>query len=445
MKITVKTFTGSRKALLLTAGGFAVAGLLSLFVLMQVTSRSRFCGTCHYMQPYYQQWKTSSHNKVPCIKCHIEPGVKNKMAQKMEAFHEVVSMATGKYPARPHAEVKDGVCLRPGCHEKRLLEGKVLLKNGVQFDHTPHLTQERRGRHLHCTSCHAQMVMGKHMAVTNEVCFLCHFKDRVEGVRPVGADFCQKCHKTIKEDITIRNTDAAFSHADNVKPGNVCQDCHIDVVQGRGEVPEIMCTRCHVEPERMKRFDDHVFMHENHVTNHNVECYQCHLQVRHQLYPKAHGNAALGGCGQCHGSAHLAAGRLYRGEGGSVNGEPSAMFTAQVDCIGCHRKDGSDSLILAAFNAKADVSRCVACHDEDAASYLTDWKKEVGEELSKTASALSRAGAAGAKAPEAKRLLEEVQRDFDFVREANGVHNPEYAVTLLRLCREKLEKGPRGR
>ena len=63
-----------------------------------------------------------------------------------------------------------------GCHETRLLQGKVKFKR-FYFDHKPHLTELRRGKKLRCTSCHSQIVQGDHMKVTESTCFLCHFKE----------------------------------------------------------------------------------------------------------------------------------------------------------------------------------------------------------------------------------------------------------------------------
>jgi nitrate/TMAO reductase-like tetraheme cytochrome c subunit len=430
------------KRIALTCVCALFAFIAFLFGSIELTSTPRFCGTCHYMQPYYQQWKTSTHNKVACIKCHIKPGLKNKLAQKMEALHEVVSMATGKYPPRPHAEVSDETCLRQGCHETRLLEGKVLLKNGVQFNHTPHLTQERRGKHLQCTSCHAQMVMGKHMAVTEEVCFLCHFKNKVDGIHPVASAFCQLCHTSIPENITIRNTTATFNHKDYIKPGVQCQDCHIEVVRGRGEVPEIMCSRCHADPERLKRINDTEFMHENHVTKHKVECYWCHLEIKHQAYPQGNFDAGVN-CAQCHGGSHSPSAQLYKGEGGSVKGEPSAMFTAQVDCIACHRPDTTGKIQgHGILPPKPDASRCAACHGDDGAGYLKDWKKQLADDVAKTTRLLNQAAGVAKiqKTAEAKKLFDEAKQDLEFVVAADGVHNLDYAQTLLKGCREKLER-----
>ena len=44
----------------------------------------------------------------------------------------------------------------------------------IPFDHTPHLTESRKGIRLRCTSCHSQVMVGSHIAVTPSTCALCH-------------------------------------------------------------------------------------------------------------------------------------------------------------------------------------------------------------------------------------------------------------------------------
>jgi len=53
---------------LLWAGRLAIIApalfLPSFFGFVTFSNQPRFCISCHYMQPFYYAWKTSSHNKV---------------------------------------------------------------------------------------------------------------------------------------------------------------------------------------------------------------------------------------------------------------------------------------------------------------------------------------------------------------------------------------------
>ena len=61
--------------------------LLVLFVVsIEMTSTSKFCSVCHYMKPFYQSWKSSSHGQIECKVCHYPPGIRNTVKAKMEGL-----------------------------------------------------------------------------------------------------------------------------------------------------------------------------------------------------------------------------------------------------------------------------------------------------------------------------------------------------------------------
>lgn len=121
-----------------------ILGAVSTVGFVQLSSQPGFCKSCHIMRPYYDSWTTSSHRKVPCIQCHIAPGIKAEAMTKVQAANMVVKYFTGAYGTRPWADIDDAACLRSGCHSERLIEGEVEFK-GVRFDHTHHLGELRRG------------------------------------------------------------------------------------------------------------------------------------------------------------------------------------------------------------------------------------------------------------------------------------------------------------
>ncbi len=164
-----------RKRFFYTIGFLAVFIFVSLLGLAKYSESPAFCHSCHIMEPYYKAWKGSKHNRVACVECHYPPGTpKTILWKKFQALSQVVKYVTRTYSSKPFAEVEDSACLR--CHSARLLEGKLKTERGIQFDHKAHLTTTKRERKLSCTSCHAQMVVGNHMEVTWNTCYLCHFK-----------------------------------------------------------------------------------------------------------------------------------------------------------------------------------------------------------------------------------------------------------------------------
>ena len=84
-----------------------------------------FCRSCHIMEPYYQAWHSSTHKNVPCTDCHFEPGLENTIIGQIPGEQPGRQVHHQTYGSKPHAEIRDVSCMRSGCHEKRLLEGKV--------------------------------------------------------------------------------------------------------------------------------------------------------------------------------------------------------------------------------------------------------------------------------------------------------------------------------
>lgn len=435
-----------KKLLIIIAIGF-IAILLLGFATLEVTSKPIFCNSCHYMSEYYKQWKISSHNKVACLECHTKPGINNYVKRKFEAMHEVVSMATGKYPMRPRAEVEDASCLRSGCHQTQLIKSNVQFK-GVAFDHATHLNEVRRGRKLRCTSCHAQMVMGSHMAVAKETCFLCHFKKMQQTPEAQTSAFCIKCHTMPDTAVTIRGTQATFTHKDYLKEGVQCKFCHTNIIRGDGNVSEVMCSQCHNKPEHIAKINDLEFIHETHITLHKIECSLCHTEIEHSVTPKKHSSAKSSNpasCTQCHGSRHSAAEQLYQGVGAKgVASVQSSMYQAHLACIACHTIQEKDTALFSFEKhfPRADKSGCITCHGSDGAEYLVDWQKQIQSALSAASASLIKAQNMSklAKNPEAQQIIADARYNIHFVKVGRGIHNLEYSLSILEQTKEQLEK-----
>ncbi len=415
--------------------------------LLKYSTSPSFCNSCHVMHPYYNAWKTSSHNFVSCVDCHYPPGLTKEFKGKIQAITQVVKFVTRTYSTKPYAEIEDSSCLRKGCHEKRLLEGKVTFKRGIIFDHKPHLVGVRRGKRLRCTSCHSQIVQGQHIAVTEEVCFLCHFKGEKNGreITPVGG--CPLCHGAPEKEIKIA-AGVSFNHKDFVGRGVECQKCHLDAVQGDGEAPREMCLTCHGEPERLSRYEDHEFIHENHVTKHKVECFQCHLTIKHAVQTTI--KPLEYSCDVCHLSKHAGEKEMYMGKGGrGVEDMPSPMFLAQVDCVACHINPGEE-LPATHFTGKTykpTGAACFGCHGKGYAEMLDSWKSALQESLNELEPILKKASELVQSLnkedkgyQEVSKLLEDAEYNYNFVKFGKGLHNVSYANTLIEVSRNNARK-----
>jgi len=225
------------------------------------------CKLCHYIAPFYAQWEASTHNKVPCLKCHEYSPAKALVGQFI--------FLAGTYNPRPLTNVPDKNCLQSGCHDRRIVDSKVsYTKRGITFDHKTHFTEIKRGIRLHCRSCHSDIVQGSHIRVSMNVCFLCHFKGVAQGQAFSG---CPSCHSSPKKPIVVRGK--AFSHDDALKAGHKCNECHTAVTKGDGITPRERCYFCHVERKEM--YTDVALVHERHVTQKQIDCLWCHPVIEH--------------------------------------------------------------------------------------------------------------------------------------------------------------------
>lgn len=400
------------------------------------TSRSQFCISCHIMEPYYVSWQESSHREVACIKCHFPPGAGEKVRGKMLGLVQLLKYVTATAGPRLSAEISDASCLR--CHDTRLLAGRVDF-HGIPFDHRPHLTELRRGIKLRCTSCHSQIVQGQHMTVTTSTCFLCHFKDDLFNE---GLGTCTRCHQ-IPENQFDLGGGVMFSHELAYDRGVDCANCHRDLIRGNGAVPPERCTACHNRGDDLKRIDDHEFLHRIHVTDHKVDCLQCHLEIQHSLDRNRIEHAAAD-CTSCHPNQHGEQVRMLLGEGGrSMSARHGGMAVAGISCPSCHRIKEVSPTGTVLWRASTAV--CIQCHDEAAAERLAAQNEllksslaDIEADLARAHEALGAAGLDEAHTAEFAGRLQNLEEDLRFLRVGNSIHNMHYADSLIHALVDKL-------
>lgn len=427
--------------------------LLAAFVLMAAaltglagwyTSRSEFCRSCHIMEPYYVSWQQSSHHDVSCIKCHFPPGAGEKIRGKLLGLVQLVKYVTATAGPRPAAEISDASCLRGGCHETRLLSGRIDY-HGIPFDHRPHLEEVKRGKQLRCTSCHSQIVQGSHMTVTPSTCFLCHFKDMPFNE---GLGACTRCHQ-VPDKVFELGGDTKFSHDLAIEKGVDCVDCHADLIRGNGEVPRDRCGECHNREDHVKRIDDHVFMHEMHVTDHKVDCLSCHMEIKHVRDPQLVAHAAAD-CAACHTGQHGEQVALMEGSGARTSqAKLPGKASLRISCMACHRQREVSPTGTVVWQASTD--NCLACHDRQRTDTYQAHSKTLRDSLDGLDATLTRirkampdAGVSPERSQAIAKELDDILHDLTFLRVGNGIHNLHYADFLTRslvdrlteLCRE---------
>jgi len=416
--------------------------LLALFaVSVQVTSSSRFCSSCHFMKPFYRSWQESEHRDVQCKVCHYPPGLQSKIRAKMEGLVMVGRYWTKLYlKSKPWAEIQDVSCLQSGCHDKRLLEGKVQFQS-VVFDHKAHFADLKRGKELRCTSCHSQIVQGEHISVTESSCFICHFKK--SDAHPRNAA-CALCHR--KDELAGR-AEVRYNHAPVFQNAYSCDKCHIEVIQGDGAVPRENCYKCHFERERLDRYGETDVIHRTHIAANKIECDQCHLPIQHKIVKDIE---TVADCKTCHTGSHQAQKILFTGEGGKGVGHavPNVMFEKGLSCKGCHIfHETSGGRLVKSETLTSAAQACESCHGRGFARILRNWERATASRLSEVRAVYDRAAAEIAASPKkaaAQALLDEAAFNMDIVERGKSVHNMAYAQELLGAAGDKVRAALRA-
>ena len=416
--------------------------LVFLVAAAEITSSSRFCNACHYMKPFYKSWQESSHRNIPCSTCHYPSGLRGTIKAKFEGLVMLGRYWTKLYlKSRPWAEISDANCLKPGCHDKRLLQGQVRFKK-IIFDHQVHLTDLRRGKQLRCTSCHSQIVQGKHIIVTESTCFICHFKKSEAYPR---IDDCRHCHE--RAALTSPRT-SRYDHSSVFARGLACNQCHANTVIGRGTVPRENCFKCHFEPDRLEKINDTDLMHRQHITAHKIECDQCHLEIQHRIVRDLE---TIADCQACHRNTHLAQKILYTGQGGGglSGAKPNIMLEKGLSCRACHiyhAQQGGPLLKSDTLTARAQA--CESCHEPGFARLAKTWEDAVSRKLAEILPVLVRAQSEVRRAPRAKSqaglfLLREAAFNIEVVDKGKSVHNVSLSQDLLSAAYAKIREALR--
>lgn len=424
-----------------------------VWIMFRVSESPAFCGVCHNMKPYIDSWKASTHKHVPCVDCHYEPGFINHLKGKWrDGQVSVVYFISGKYAGKYHAEISDNSCLQEGCHKRSELKDDILFKS-VKFSHSNHLEDLRRGKKLRCTTCHAQIVQGEHLIVNESDCFICHFYPEKKG-EPLSGDIakCDICHKVLPEEITVKGR--VYYHGRYQKYGILCTRCHVSIVQGDGHVPENKCVECHSEPATTQAKFSTGFIHRNHVTDHKVECDNCHTEITHKIVQVPTIEHFEKNCIVCHEeNTHLGPREMYEGRGGiGVPDFPSRMFLTNVDCASCHAKKEEGEAALYSFDY-AEISlgkACNRCHGEGYDKMLLRWKEVLSQaendsnkrvfKAQQTLFEANKALQGTKRLKDAQNLINEARHNLNFVLMGKGHHNIEYALKLLNVANNKAEE-----
>ncbi|KUO73959.1 MAG: 7-cyano-7-deazaguanine reductase [Desulfosporosinus sp. BRH_c37] len=193
-----KLFSMNRKQLLLIGLGGVLGIILLSGVALKVTSTPQFCSSCHEMTPEVATWQVSSHSKVSCVACHIEPGVQSLVKHKISSLTQLFEHITGTVPdpiVMPHP-IKNESCIE--CHS---MARKVTSSGDILIPHDKHLEQG-----IACVACHAGVAHGfvAERGLNGEKDFSTWTNEKAEKVMnfdetKLAMEVCMNCHEQVND------------------------------------------------------------------------------------------------------------------------------------------------------------------------------------------------------------------------------------------------------
>jgi nitrate/TMAO reductase-like tetraheme cytochrome c subunit len=452
--------------------GGGIAFVVGSVLTVEATSKSWFCNSCHVMEPFYDSWKTSAHDDVECVKCHITPGAQNFLSAKLNGLGQVVDDVLNRTSNKPSAAVSQMACLRSGCHSVETISSHKLETEKFRFSHAAHIDQEHLGVPISCTTCHSHVKGDEHFEVNTGVCINCHLvetetprvaatlaAERVETSSPlirmavreghlaIGENGrppsnCSACHNPPDEPFEYQGL--TVDHTEYISFGAACESCHRGTTATPQPIDDGACLSCHIYGvEEVLPVEE---MHKVHAEGrHKIECFSCHGTIRHGPTSQIMTLERLD-CRNCHTGQHEIQRSTYLHEAdhaaASSGSTVSPMFMAHVDCTGCHvqptpltSEPGNGARV-----ARPTAAACDSCHQPGLGDQMIPLWQTATHELYDDAMRQLESVEARDLTPEQQTLVAAAREMIEVVRMDGswGVHNPYYTQQILERARETL-------
>lgn len=320
--LTIKTTEGRLKLIILIFGLIIILGA-TFYSSLEATMLPGFCSLCHEMKPEYVTWKASVHSDFSCTECHIEPGVKNLLKDKIGALNQVYKHFTGTYvtPIELKKDIANATCLK--CHSRNR---SVSPPEGLVFPHQRHVAHG-----FNCIDCHNNVAHGG-------------IKERGFTINTDYAKWTTGMGKAyMKQNFTILDMQS-------------CIDCHTD------KGISTSCTTCHTGsinlPENHLQSKWKNGLHGMEAIKDIKQCDKCHSYSNSYLIKSAPGAVAQYArnndfCSKCHlqkPAGHTVDWRQIHGDQASKSKE---------GCLVCHEENrpGKNTNQVA-------VTYCIKCHSQ---------------------------------------------------------------------------------
>lgn len=438
--------------ILLIMAVFAIAVLVGSEIY---TSQPEFCGNCHIMKKYYNQWSKDKHaaKNITCVDCHYAPGTRMTPKAKFKGLGQLFTyLGAGMVgdTVEKAAKVPDFSCTASNCHPQNdeFLNKKIKFTEKISYLHKTHFDKKIEGQDLHCDTCHQHVTGEKHFEVPKAICYLCHFKNTEFNK---DRSKCSLCHEIPTAPLQKQKKEGAgdeekpITHQSLEEAKVPCDSCHYELVRGTGKVRQVQCFECHdYSTEMLKKAEDKKLMHNAHVASQSAHCFECHEPITHKeinfLEP------VRLNCTGCHPDHHIYQKMLLVGaEMEGVPATPSLMYSVKTTCTGCHQ---DERMIKGEKVAHGTGKTCAACHTPKHEGMAKEWKDKTADELKGAkeiakealdAVASAKGKVSNKKLKEAMTMVTKGQESMHIVEYGGGVHNKKYSVMLLDSAMNNFE------
>ncbi|WP_434512000.1 cytochrome c3 family protein [Desulfitobacterium sp. AusDCA] len=347
----------NRKQFIYILFGIVLAMVFATGAALKLTSTPQFCSSCHEMKPEYTTWQQTSHSKIACVQCHIEPGAVNLVKHKLNSMTQLYEHLTGKVPnpITMSETIKNDVCEQ--CHSTMR---QVTASGDIIIPHDKHLKQG-----ISCIACHAGVVHGfaTERGLTPKNDYETWTEEKAQKVTSFDdtkstMEACLDCHDQVNagKKPWLEKEGVAKTEKERVEESRAIK------AMANGEKPLENATATSSKPS------ENATMHPP-----TIQCQACHSTMK---TPNSHSEATWGTthglearkdvrvCAECHSRQKERA--LLK-----VNTDVKDYVRGNAFCMNCHEKRPAGHLeskkdwlpVHPAFIKDKNNPGCLVCHD----------------------------------------------------------------------------------
>lgn len=233
--------------------------VILLGIPMYTARHSEYYRNFNGTKDYFQTWKTSTHEKMSCIECHVEPGAKNRTV--------FISKAVGEHYLRYALPNKTNLFDEPtrkACQECHTTYRVVSASGDLLVPHRAHIEVLK----MSCADCHEALVHTQNTKGVNtpqmKECLKCHDGEEASAE-------CKSCHTEKGYPENHEAKDWLEVHSEREKEID-CAECH-------AWTPDF-CKECHSKKPKRHTIGNWKKLHAKPAKKNSKQCMICHKKKK---------------------------------------------------------------------------------------------------------------------------------------------------------------------